>query len=33
MFNNIGHKIQVLAMRFTPRTWLAKIVRRVSRPV
>ena len=27
------NKLQVLAMRFTPRTWLAKIVRRVSRPV
>lgn len=27
------NKLQVFAMRFTPRTWLAKIVRRVSRPV
>ncbi|MBE2211829.1 MAG: SDR family oxidoreductase [Xanthomonadaceae bacterium] len=27
------NKVQVFAMRFTPRTWLAKIVRRVSRPV
>lgn len=27
------NQLQVFAMRFTPRTWLAKIVRRVSRPV
>ena len=27
------NKLQVFAMRFTPRTLLAKIVRRVSRPV